>query len=63
MVKPKRNENAKYITIPMAQGRYNLSYAVVRRLAKESGSLICFGNISRIDTEKLDKYLSDQFGK
>ena len=60
MVQPKRNENAKYITIPMAQERYNLCRDLVTRLAKESGALIRYGRTTRIDTEKMDKYFSEQ---
>jgi hypothetical protein len=56
-----RNEDAPFITVQMAQERYNLSRGGVMRLAKEAGSLISFGRAQRINAEKCDRYLVENY--
>jgi hypothetical protein len=56
-----RNELAPFITVQMAQERYNLSRGGVMKLAKESNSLITFGRAQRINVANCDKFFIEKY--
>jgi hypothetical protein len=51
-----RNESAPFLTVEMAQKRYNLSRGNVMKIAEESGALIQIGRVYRINAEKCDAH-------
>ena len=61
MNKPKRNSDAKLITVTMAMERYNLCRGNVMSLSREAGALIKYGRCVRIDADKLDKYIIAEY--
>ena len=58
MNKPKRNSDAKLITVPMAMERYNLCRGNIMLLSRGAGDLIKFGRCVRID---VDKYIIREY--
>jgi hypothetical protein len=56
-----RNESAPFITVEMAQKRYNLSRGNVMKVAQDSGALIRFGRACRVNVEKCDAYFVSNF--
>ncbi|MGN0312834.1 MAG: DUF6462 family protein [Lachnospiraceae bacterium] len=58
-----RDNNSRFITLPMAKERYNLGNKLTYELAEKSGALIRFGRTVRFDAEKMDRYFSEQCGK
>lgn len=63
MNKPLRNDGARFVTPEMAKGRYNLCRKNIIKLAKESGALVKYGRAVRIDVEKMDAYLIDEYAE
>lgn len=58
----KRNLNGTLLTYQQAAEKSNLGINTVMRLAKESGSLIKIGRISRVDWAKFYTYVSSVYG-
>lgn len=56
-----KDYNAPFITAKQAQSRYNMSYGKVAQLAKESGAWIKYGKAIRINTKKMDEYLTKEY--
>lgn len=56
MPTPNRNENADFLTIPMAMQKLNLCRSNVIKLAKEAGALLRYGKVQRINWKKLNDY-------
>lgn len=58
MNKPKRNSDAKLITVSMAMERYNLCRGNVMTLSREAGALIKYGRlVLGIDKQTLLDYV------
>lgn len=63
MNKPVRNNNARFVTPEMAKRRYNLCRENIIKLAKESGALVKYGRSVRVDVEKMDAYLINEYAE
>lgn len=58
---PNRNKGATFLTVPMAMEELNLCRSSTVRLALEAGALLRFGNVQRIDWEKLREYFRKEY--
>jgi hypothetical protein len=56
-----RDESAPFITVEMAQKRYNLCRGNTMKLAEDAGALIRFGRACRINVEKCDTYFVEKY--
>ena len=61
MNRPKRNDNAKYLTVPQMIEKTNLCRSMVVRLAREAGAYLSFGRAVRIDAEKFFLYTEKEY--
>lgn len=61
MPKPNRNEKAEFLTVPMAMQELNLCRPSTIKLAQEAGALLRYGNVQRIDWEKLSAYFRKEY--
>ena len=56
MPAPNRNENAEFLSVPMAMRKLNLCRSNTVKLAAEAGALLRYGKAQRIDWNKLSEY-------
>lgn len=60
MPAPNRNENAEFITVKTAMQKLNLCRANTVKLAKEANALLRYGNVQRINWNKLNGYFQSK---
>lgn len=55
-----RNEKAQFLTVQMVMKQLNMCRASTIRLATEAEALLRYGNVQRIDWQKISNYFKER---